>query len=174
MIRPANSVDAFALTELLQQTYAQSRYFGEVGFNHEIARRLFAQSAQRHGGTNDGATFLLVSERDGTIEAFILGALQRIYMVLDGLCASDVFLIAGPDANPRAMQRLIDGYIDWAEANPKVYEIGLSWADTVPGSEIVTAAFERRGFKLCAKTYRRTARENRETGVRYIRECVAA
>jgi hypothetical protein len=159
MIRAAKSVDAFALADLLEQTYARSRYMGKVGFNHDIARKLFAMAAQRHGGTNDGATFLMVAEDSaGEIDAFMLGSLSRIYMVGEMLAASDVFLIGRQHCDPRAMSQLIDAYLAWADANPKVFEIGLSWADTVPGHERVTLGFERRGFALCGKTYRRETR----------------
>lgn len=158
-LRPARSIDAPALAALLEARLPDTRYAGVARVVPKIARQMFAQAAQRHGGTTDGATFLMIAESDaGEIEAFILGSLGRIYGVLDTLAATDHFLVGRKGCNPRAMNRLLDAYIGWADANPRVYEIGLSWADTVPDSEGIIAAYERRGFTLYSKAFRREGR----------------
>lgn len=157
MIRPGKSADAFALADLLRQTYERSRYAGRIGLDDAVARKMFAQAAQRHGNVNEGGMFLMVSEVDDAIDACMLGALSRIYGVCDMLCASDLFLIGRKNCDPRAMGRLIDAYIAWAESCPKIHEIGLSWSDSVPGNERIRKVYERRGFRPCATTYRRAA-----------------
>lgn len=154
--RPARSVDAFALVEILQERHAETRYAGCVAIDEMIARKVFAHAAQRHGGHFEGATFLMVAESDARIEAFMLGELTRIYMVGDRLAASDLFLIGRKDCDPRALPALVDRYIAWAEASPKVHEITLSWSDAVPGHEAVCALYERKGFTPCQRGYRRT------------------
>lgn len=155
MIRAAKSTDAFALVNILKERFPETRYAGRCAIDELVARRMFAQAAQRNGGTTEGATFLMVSERNGEIEAFIMGALSRIYNVFDALAASDIFLIGRKDCDPRAMNRLIDQYLAWADGNPKVLEVSLSWADSIPGNETIMAAYGRRGFALCAQTFRR-------------------
>ena len=155
MIRPAKSIDAFALVDILKERYPEMRYAGQVAIDEVAARRLFAQAVQRHGGTTEGATFLMVSEREGVIDAFMLGMLSRVYMIGDMLSASDVFLIGKRGCDPRAVTGLIDRYLEWADGNPRVYEVGLSHADTIPGSERIIDVFKRRGLTLCATTYRR-------------------
>jgi len=161
-IRPARSIDAPILADILQERFDETRYVGVCNIEPVLARRLFAQGAQRHGGTNDGATFLMVAEHDGEVVAFLLGALARIYLVGDRLGASDQFLLsrnkvpAGVAA--RATMRLLDAYIDWADNNPKVCEIALSWADTLPDTEGITRLFEKRGFILYHKSFRRDTR----------------
>lgn len=154
MIRPGTSSDAFALVDILKERHPETRY-ADIPINEKIARTMFAQAAQRHGGRNDGATFLMVSDRDG-VEAFMFGALSRIYMVGELLGAADVFLLGKRGIPARTLTRLIDEYIAWAESSPKVVEIGLSWADSIPGNESIIKAYERRGFTLYGKSYRRT------------------
>jgi len=155
-IRPARSTDAMAIVSIIEDRLPDSRYAGIAQVDAMAARKLFAYAAQRHGGTNDGATFLMVAEDDeGEVEAFMLGSLARVYMVFDILAASDSFLLGRKECDPRAMPALLDAYIAWAEANPRVVEIGLSWADTIPGHEAIIHAYERRGFTLCSKAFRR-------------------
>ena len=157
MIRPGTSTDAFALVGILKERMPDTRYAGHCSIDELAARRMFAQAAQRHGGTTDGSFFLMVNERDDEIDAFVLGSLGRIYFVFDKLGASDLFLLGRRSASPRVLMRLFDAYVEWAENNPRVYEIGASWADTIPGNDGIIAAFGRRGFQLCSQTFRREA-----------------
>lgn len=160
MIRVGKAMDAPELTALLSRTCDVSRYGGAVSVDPAIARKLFAQAAMKHGFIHDGGMFLMVSEDEtGAIDMFILGALSRIYMVCDMLAASDLFLVHrdGAKPNPRALVDLVDAYLAWADSNPKVYEIGLSWSDTLPGAERLTNLFKRRGFQRCGETWRRDA-----------------
>lgn len=155
MIRPAKSSDAFAIVAIIEDRYPETRYAGKVAIDARLARQIMAQAVQRHGGTTEGSTFLMVSENgEEVIEAFVLGGLQRVYMIGDKLAASDYFLMGKKGCDPRAMQRLIDAYLEWAGSNPRVYEIGLSWSDAIPGTDAMNAVFERRGFELCGTTYR--------------------
>lgn len=154
MIRPAKSSDAFAIVEIIEERYPETRYAGKVSIDAKAARQIMAQAVQRHGGTTEGATFLMVSEREEVIEAFVLGGLQRVYMIGDKLAASDYFLMGRKDCDPRAMNGLIDAYLEWALGNPRVYEVGLSWSDAVPGTSAMNAVIERRGFAMCGTTYR--------------------
>ncbi len=158
MIRAGKAVDAPVLAELVSAACAVSRYAGAVNVDMAIARKLFAQAAMKHGFSHEGGMFLMVNETDdGEIDMFILGALSRIYVVGDMLAASDQFLIARPGSkpNPRAMMVLVDAYLAWADSNPKVHEIGLSWSDTLPGSDRMASLFARRGFQRCGETWRR-------------------
>ena len=158
MIRPGKAVDAPVLAQLLSETCDVSRYAGAVSVDISIARKLFAQAAMKHGFSHEGGMLLMVNEDvNGEIDMFILGALSRIYVVCDMLAASDLFLIARPGSkpNPRAMTALVDAYLEWADNNPKVYEVGLSWSDTLPGADRLVSLFARRGFQRCGETWRR-------------------
>lgn len=107
-------------------------------------------AAQNQNGP--GATFLVVSVKMGKVVGFMAGTLCRIYNILDGLAATDLFLI-NDDKNPGDTRAMIDAYLDWAEANPKVLEIGLSWSDTMPRGEEVANLYKRRGFIKTGETY---------------------
>lgn len=160
MIRPGKSTDAFALADLLIERHPDTRYAGKVDIVPEVARKMFAAAAQRHGGTNDGATFLMVhTDTHDIIDAFILGGLQRVYGIGDMLAACDIYLIGRKNCDPRAMRELISSYVAWAEDNPKVHEIGLSWSDTIPGNEAIMEYYMRSGFEQCSITFRRERQE---------------
>ena len=150
MLRPAKTTDVFILADILADRAKDSRYALKLGqdalIEPKLARTMFAQAVQRHGGTNDGATFVMVHETDGQIDAFILAGLGRIYEAGTQLAASDTLLLGIQGCDPRAMTRLLEAYVEWAEANPKVMEVGLSWSDTIPGSDILVRKFERDGF----------------------------
>jgi hypothetical protein len=155
MIRPGKSIDAAALADIVIDGCARSRYAGHVDVEPKLARQLFAQAAMKHGFQHDGGMFLMVNESDGEIDAFMLGTLGRIYIVGDMLAASDVFLLGREGCDPYALRRLFSAYIEWAQENPKVFEIGASWADTIPGAQRSASLFRSKGFTLCGETWRR-------------------
>lgn len=155
MIRPAKSTDAFAIVDVIEERYPETRYAGSVAIEAKVARSIMAQAVQRHGGTTEGSTFLMVSENgEGVIEAFVLGSLARVYMIGDKLAAADNFILGRRSCDPRVMKQLIDAYVAWASENPRVYEISLSWSDAFDGTGTMNKVYERRGFELCGTTYR--------------------
>lgn len=162
MIRPAKTTDVWALADIIEAGCARSRYAGAVIVDKKIARTLLAQAVQRHGGSTEGSTFLMVNECDDRIDAFLFASLGRIYGVCDLFASCDHYLLGLPDCDARALGRLFRAYVAWAEAIPRVYEIGASWADTIPETETITRLFERQGFALCGKQYRRDARHLEE------------
>lgn len=157
VIRPATASDAFRLVDIIVERHPETRYAGHVDIDEDVARKMFAQAAFRHGHTNEGGTWLQVAVNGDDIEAFMFGILGRVYHVGTKLCASDVFLIGRKTASPRSLAKLLDGYIGWAAGNPKVHEIGLSWADTIPGNEGIMDLYRRKGFVLGAQSFRRVS-----------------
>ena len=155
MLRAARHADTLAIVDILVEGCARSRYAGFVNVDEPYARKLISSIIQRHGGAHDGAGFVMVSERDGRIEAFVAGQLDRVYSIGDMLCAQDCFLLGTKDCPPRVLVALFDKYLSWAAANPKVYEIGASLNDAIPGSENFEDIYLRRGFVECAHTFRR-------------------
>ena len=155
MIRAARTTDVFAIADIMIGRLDDSRFAGLAMIEPKLARQMFAQAVQRHGGTTDGATFLMVNETDGEIDAFLFASLGRIYGVSDTLCATDNLLLGKKGCDPLALLRLVRAYIAWSEGNPKVAETSLSWADTIEGSEEMSGIYERMGFALCSATYRR-------------------
>ena len=156
-IRPARSVDVFALVEMLEEQHARSRYVGQVGIDAKYARSLLAQAIQRHGGTHAGGALVNVITQTGgeVICGFCVGVLDRVYQIGDRLVAQDAFLVVRNGAPPLASAKLLSHYIQWAASNPAVFEITLSHTDALPEGERIGALYERLGFQKCGALYRR-------------------
>ena len=155
-MRPAHMIEAFALVELLKEQHTRSRYLGVTDIDPTFARRLLAQAIQRHGQTTDGGTLVnVIDDREGRVVAFMVGVLNRIYHVGTGLCAQDMFLVAGEGAPALAAPKLLSAYIQWASNNPRVLEINLSHTDALPEGDRMGPLYERIGFTRCGGIYRR-------------------
>jgi hypothetical protein len=153
-MRAARFTDAPELAKILAERQADSRYAGAVEVDEPYARKLVAAAIGRHGGQNEGACFVMVAaDKDDRAQAFIFGQLVRVYAVGNKLAASDVFLIGRKGVSGFQLDRLFDAYVKWAEANPKVYEIGASHANTIAGSERFKAVFQRRGFTKVGEVF---------------------
>lgn len=156
MIRPAKPSDTMRLVDMLEEQQARSRYAGIVNVDRDYARKIVAAAIQRNGGIYSGSACVLVDEVDDTVEAFIIGVLDRVYSIGDRLSAKDMFLVATDRAGALATMRLLGGYIAWASHNPNVYEIELSHTDALPEGERMGAIYERMGFVRGGTMYRRT------------------
>lgn len=164
-MRPARTIEAFALVELLREQHARSRYAALGDIDPTYARRLLAQAIQRHGHTTDGGTQVNVIEaEDGSIAAFMVGVLNRVYHVGNALCAQDMFLVAGDRAPALASRTLLNAYVEWASSNPRVLEINLSHTDALPEGDRMGAVYERLGFERCGGIYRRAGAAFQTTG----------
>lgn len=161
-MRAARTFDTLRIVDLLEEMQAASRFAGVVGIDRDHARKLIAQLIQRHGGSTDGAALCNVVESDGVIEAFMIGMLGRVYHIGDMLVADDVFLVATERAPKTALNRLIGAYLDWADANPRVQEIRLSWSDALASGPRMAGLYERKGFTRCGAVYRRDRALNNE------------
>ncbi len=157
MIRAAKSVDTHALVGLLSDVHAETCY-ASLKMDEHFARRLFAQMAQRHGGSHEGSTCLFISEEDGKPNGFIAGMLDRVYHVGEMLWASDVYLHVSKGAPPRVLMGLLKAYTQWADNNPNVYEVRLSSSDATTQGQRMDGVYEWLGFEECGRTYRRVCK----------------
>ena len=158
-MRAARTTDVFAMTELLCEQQARSRYAGLVDVDAPYTRRLLAQAIQRNDGTTDGGTLVRVIEGDdGAVVAFIIGVLNRVYHIGDKLCAQDMFLVATKAAPALASRRLLAAYVQWADANPLVHEINLSHTDALPEGDRMAEVYRKMGFERCGGIFRRDGR----------------
>lgn len=147
MIRKAAFSDTQRILDLLLEMQRLSKYAPDVDVDQITARSLVATAIQRNEGKHQGGTIVLVEEKDGQIEAFIIGILDRVYHIGNRLQANDLFLFATPKASRTAATRLIDGYIEWALANPKVAKIMLSWTDALGvDSDKIERLYAKKGF----------------------------
>lgn len=155
-LRAARATDAFRIVQLLVETQGKSRFAGAVAIDEPYARKTVAALIHRHGGIHDGGTCAYVAtDGAGEIEGFIIGLLDRVYHVGDMLCANDVFLVCSDRADATAMPKLVSAYLDWADTNPKVYEIHLSWSDALETGCRMGPVFMRKGFTRCGEVFRR-------------------
>ncbi|WP_375188398.1 hypothetical protein [Sphingobium yanoikuyae] len=148
VIRPATASDLAAAFELVMDMYARSKYASDAEVDAPTARSLLMQALQRHGGQNNGSTHFVVAEGEGRLDGFMIGALQRIYLIGNRLEAQDMFLYTRKDANPRAALGMLNSYIEWAESCQKVGTIKLSYTDALAvDGERLAALYERKGFQ---------------------------
>ena len=155
---PNVTTEVFDMVALLVRLHPLTRFAGDVEVDEPYTRQLLAQTIQRNNGRHDGASFVRVCEDDaGHICGFIAGMLDRVYHIGTKLWAQDMFFTVEPKAPVRAGSLLLDAYIEWAESNPKVYEIHLSHLDALPGQAGLSRNFERRGFIRCGAVFRKTA-----------------
>lgn len=142
MIRPARFMDAPAIERLIRDQHALTKYalrcaIDDRALTHTVMG-LIGSMNQPTG------THVAVSVENGQVTGFVAGQLSRTYAVLDRYSASDVFLIN--HGRTGAALQLLDSYIEWARANPKVIEIGLSWTDAIEDSDRLAAIYARKGF----------------------------
>lgn len=139
--------------------HAGSKYkLAEIDVDATTAKSILRDGVMRSGGLHNGSTLLNVVERDGVIEGFMLGILQRVYSIGNRLEAQDFWLYCTPHAPHGAVPRLLDAYIEWADTNPKVAEITLSWTDAmnVDGGKL-GRLYHRKGFRCCGEIWKRTS-----------------
>lgn len=151
MIRKATQQDAPAIERLLRSTHARSKYAGIVGLSDRALADLVMYMIAAQGQNGPQGSYVAVAEEKGKVVGFIAGVLDRIYHFLKQMRAADLFLIN--EGSPRNLPALVDGYMAWAIANPKVHEITLSWTDTVPGGERIAKLFERKGMTKMGEIY---------------------
>lgn len=155
MLRTAKPSDAGRIVDLLAETHLRSRY-AALPFDRRFTHGLVAQAIQRTPGDHDGGCLVVVEEVDGAVEAFVIGTLSRVYLILDALSAKDLFLVASPKASLLAARKLLGAYIAWAERNPKVYEIELTHTDVTPQSAEMGGIYSAMGFEPFGHAFRRT------------------
>lgn len=147
MVRLATFSDLVALHALVMEMGKSNKHFPDVQPDEDAAKALMMQAVQRNEGKHNGGCLVNVFEQDGALHGFMVGSLQRVHLIGNRLEAMDVFLYCAKTAPARAAMALIDAYIAWAEKNPKVAKIFLSWNDMlgIDGAKI-EKLYERKGF----------------------------
>jgi len=121
-MRVAAFGDIPRLVEMLGEAQAASIHSG-LTFDAQEARRLVFNAIQRHGRRTEGASFVAVVDGAERIEAFVIGVLQRVYLIQTELEATDLFLIATEAAPREAASALLGGMKAWAWASPAVVQV---------------------------------------------------
>ncbi len=151
MIRPARYQDAPEIEQLIRNQHTRSKYAGRVAIVDKALAQVVLGAIMGMNQSGPHATHCAVSVEGGKVRGFIAGSLARIYNIGDKLGASDQFLVN--EGRTGASLQLIDSYIAWASANPKVVEIGLSWTDALPGADRAALLYQRKGFSLVGEQF---------------------
>lgn len=147
MVRAATFSDLAPLHALVMEMGNANKHFPDVKPDEDAAKALIMQAVQRNGGKHNGGCLVNVYEHDGQLEGFMVGTLQRVHHIGNRLEAMDMFLYCTKKAPARAALSLVDAYIDWAEQNPKVAKIYLSWTDILgTNGEKLEKLYSRKGF----------------------------
>lgn len=159
MLRAATLSDLPRLFELMQQTHAKSKYAKQgIALDETCVKSLLLDGVRRHGGQHNGSTLLNVIEKNGVVEGFMFGLLQRIHSVCNRMEAMDFWLCTSPKAPKIGVGKLLDAYIEWADTNPKVAEISLSWTDAVlTDGGVLGKLYERKGFARAGEIWKRVS-----------------
>ncbi len=144
MIRRALPQDMKGVERLIRAQHAASKYASRVDISDKALESLLLGMFAQMGQNGPQGSHIAVAVRDGAVVGFIAGVLDRVYHMGVKLTANDLFFVN--EGTPADTFGLIDSYVAWAKANPKVIEAVLSWSDTVPGAERVAALFVRKGF----------------------------
>ena len=146
MIRPAKFGDIPRLAELMEIMYQRSIYRDDCGFDEKEAKALLVRCIQRHGGRQDGSTFVTVAERNDVVQGFIIAALSRLYGIGTKLAAADTHFYVDTGAHPRDAFKMLNAYVAWAKENDQVIEINLCATNAVGDFERTEKLYKRLGF----------------------------
>lgn len=152
-IRPAKFGDIPRMAELLAEMHALSCYADRGTFEVRELKGFLMTSIQRHGGSNPGATLVLVAEKAGAVEGFLIGLLDRAYHLMKELYATDIFFWLSARADPRDAIRLIETFMKWAEQNPRVIEVRLGITDAIGDFERIAVLYRRLGLQQTGVMY---------------------
>lgn len=147
MVRLATFSDLNALHALVMEMGNSNKHFPDVQPDEDAAKALMMQAIQRNDGKHNGGCLVNVYEHEGALVGFMVGTLQRVHMIGNRLEAMDLFLFCNKAAPARAAPALIDAYIAWADKNPKVAKIFLSWTNMLgTDGEKIEKLYQRKGF----------------------------
>lgn len=152
-IRSAKFGDIPRLTELMQEMHTRSCYAARATLDVKATKALFMASIQRHGSHHVGGTSVEVAEKDGVVEGFLIGILDRCYHVLSQLMATDLFFYLSERGDPRDAMRLLNGFVTWAKGNPAVIEVRMGATNAIGDFERTSVLYRRAGLERCGEMY---------------------
>lgn len=142
------------LLDLMVTAHARSIYADVDEIDRDYTRQMFIRAMHFNGHSKAGATLFNVSEKDGKIEGYFFGLLDRVYQIGKKLSAVDVHFYLSPDADPRDAIRLLDAFIEWCDGNPKVIEIRIGESNAFGDPDPRFASLlERKGFTKGATVF---------------------
>lgn len=156
MIRRGAFGDIPRLTQIVVENHARSVYATRSDVDLKLTKSLIMQAMQRDRLKTDGGTCVFVSERNGVVEGFIVGTLDRVYHIGTKLMAMDMFLLGSTKSTLREVGKLVDAYDAWAMSCPDVIEINLSATTVVGPTDRIEKLFARKGFVRSGAIFERS------------------
>lgn len=150
MIRQANCTDIPRIVALMAEGHARSKYAGSGEVDRTYAKQMLARMFMLHGGRSCEGTWCMVSEVDGVVEGYHLGAQQRIGLVGSKFEATDVQVYLSEKAGPFDFIAMTESFLTWAEGQPRIITIRPGLHDFILTGEQVkrlAGVYERYGFR---------------------------
>ena len=142
MIREAKYIDNIRLGELMREMHEKSAYAGRATLREDLFKNICITAISQHGKK----ACLFVEEKDGVVESFIVGCLDRIYGISKEFYATDLFFYSSERASNRAAIGLLKAFTGWAESAENVIEIRLGITGTIGGWDKLAKLYERLGY----------------------------
>lgn len=155
MIRAALPSDFPRIKALFAEMHEGSKFAGRTAISDRALHDLLLMALGNRNRPIAGGTHFSVATKKDRVEGFMIGMLDRVYHIGTKLVAQDMFLHVTKDGFKTDVSRLIDDYLSWANSNPNVIEINLSWTDALPGAERVSNLYQRKGFVCVGGIYQR-------------------
>jgi len=152
-IRPAKFGDITRMAELMTEMHQKSIYADRCGLDIKLSKALFFNCIQKHGHLHEGGARVVVAEKAGQVEGFLIGMLERVYHVGDKLMATDLFFCTSEAADPRDASRLIDDFLKWAKGNPAVVEVLMGVTNAIGDYSRAEKLYSRKGLSRCGVMY---------------------
>tara|TARA_R110000772_G_scaffold81597_1_gene173493 strand:- start:97 stop:561 length:465 start_codon:yes stop_codon:yes gene_type:complete len=142
MIRPAKYIDNLRLTALIMDMHEESSYAERATVDTQRFKKMCITAISQHGNRS----CLFVAQKDGMVEGFIMGCVDRIYGISKEYYATDLFFYVSDKANPKDAMGLLKNFMDWAENADNVIEIRLGISGVIGGWERLQKVYERFGL----------------------------
>jgi hypothetical protein len=152
MIRVAKFSDTPHIMRLLRNVHAKSKYAKITALNDKALEQTVMSMIAGQNQQGPQASHVTICEHGGQVVGFMASSLNRVYNICDKLVASDTFLVSESKRTVDTVQ-MIDAFVAWAQSNPKVIEIALTWSNAVAGGHRLGTVFRRRGYKLAGEQY---------------------
>jgi hypothetical protein len=155
LIRDAKNVDIPSIVDLLRGIHRRSHYADTAALEESILKQLLVRAIQRHKHTNEGGFFVQVSVDDlDMVHGLVLGVLERSYIILNRLRATDVFWVADRLVDPRDPKQLMRNMVDWAWSSPYCIEVQCAVTGVIDTNRKGGKVLSRIGMQRYGEVYR--------------------
>ena len=154
-VRDAKFADVPRLAELKEEAKQRSIYANCSVMDPDEVKQFFTKAIQRHGHTNNGGTLVLVAEKEGVVEGYIVGLLDSVYPCIKEMWATDLEFYVSDRADALDASKMLRRIEAWAEPNPRVIEVHLGVTDAIGDWKRTSKLYERLGYEPCGAMFKK-------------------